>query len=91
MSKNKFGLAVGSLFALLHALWSLTVAIMPETLQSFLDWVMKLHHIGIPFTITTFHLMNALLLVILTFVVGYLLGWVIAFLLGAFKIVKLKK
>ncbi len=81
MSKNRLGLVIGSLLAICHALWSLAVALIPAQLQNFLEWVMRLHHIAMPFTITAFHLSNAITLVILVFIEGYILGWVLAWLL----------
>jgi len=81
MSKNKLGLVVGSFLALLHAVWSLSVAVMPASVQAFFVWVLDLHHIDFPFTIITpFVLIKAIELVILTFVVGYIVGWVLGWL-----------
>jgi len=78
MNKNKIGLALGFLLAIVHAVWSLAVLIIPSQLQAFLNWVFKLHALLPVYTITAFNIVNAILLVILTFVVGYILGWVFA-------------
>lgn len=76
MSRNKVGLIVGFFFALLHLAWSLLVAITPLGVESFMNWVLRLHHITMPFAIITpFVPANAFLLVIITFIVGYILGW----------------
>jgi len=81
MSKNKLGLIVGLFFALLHAVWSITVAVMPASIESFFVWVLTLHHIDIPFSIITpFVITNAIILVIFTFIVGYIVGWVLGWL-----------
>ncbi len=81
MSKNTLGLIVGSFLALFHAVWSLAVAIMPAALQSFMNWVLTIHHISLPMTIITpFVLANAVMLVIFTFVMGYICGWVLGWL-----------
>lgn len=81
MSKNKLGLVVGSFLALLHAVWSIAVAIIPTSVEGFFVWVLTLHHIDIPFTIITpFVLANAVILIVLTFVVGYIVGWVLGWL-----------
>jgi hypothetical protein len=79
MSKNKAGLVFGSFIALFHLVWSIFVALIPNQVQLFINWVLKLHHINLPYTIVTpFVLMNAVILVIYTFIVGYILGWVFA-------------
>lgn len=78
LDKNRFGLILGVFFALFHAVWALIVAIIPNGLQSFLDWVFALHFIQPIWIITAFNLSNALILVALTFVFGYIFGWVFA-------------
>ena len=79
MSKNKAGLVFGLFIGLFHLVWSVFVALIPDQVQAFINWVLKIHHVSLPYTIVTpFVLMNAVILVIYTFVVGYILGWVFA-------------
>ena len=78
MSKNRVGLAVGLFVALLHALWALIVWIMPNAAQSYLNFIFPLHFIGNVFSILTFSLANAIILVLMAFVGGYIFGWVFA-------------
>ena len=78
LGKNKTGISLGILFALVHAVWALAVAVIPDTLQKFLDWVFNLHSITPVWVLTSFNWLNALLLVIITFVFGYILGWIFA-------------
>ena len=78
MNPSKVGLALGAMFAVLHAVWSAAVALVPGPLQKFLDWVFALHHIKPMYSLLPFNLMNAVILVILTFVVGYVVGFVFA-------------
>ena len=80
IDKNKIGLAVGFFMALAHAVWSLCVAVIPSYLQTFLDWVFKLHAIEPVWILTAFNFMNAILLVIVTFIFGYIVGFVFAWL-----------
>jgi len=81
MSKNRVGLVVGAFLALYHAVWSLGVAAIPEQLQSFMSWILALHHIDMPFTIVApFVLANAIQLIIITFAFGYIIGWVFTWL-----------
>lgn len=81
MTKNQWGLVFGLFLAVVHAVWSAAVAIAPATLQRFIDWVLGLHHISLPLAITAFSLGKAVTLVILTFVIGYILGWIFGVLL----------
>lgn len=70
------GLSLGALFALWHAAWALLVA--GGFAQSLLDWVFSLHFLDNPYVVTTFSLQTAVILVIVTFAVGYAMGWVFA-------------
>ncbi len=76
LDKNRAGLTLGIFFMLLHSLWVLMVAVSAQFLQGSLDWVFKIHFLKPVWFITTFHLGNAFLLVIMTFVCGYAIGWV---------------
>jgi len=78
IDKNKVGLAFGLFLAIMHAVWSLAVAVITNQLQSFLNWIFDLHMIVPIWKITAFNLMNAVLLVIVTFISGYILGWIFA-------------
>jgi len=80
MEKNKVGLVVGLFLAIVHAIWALTVAIIPNQLQSFLDWIFNIHFLVPVWKITEFNFMNAIFLVIMTFVIGFIVGWVFAWL-----------
>ena len=71
-------MAVGALLALIHAVWSLAVALIPGPLYSFISWVFTLHHLDLTFNILAFNLVNAIILVVLTFVIGYIIGWLFA-------------
>lgn len=78
LDKNKLGLTLGIFGAILHAIWSLLVAITPSGVQRFLDWLVTLHSMSMPVAIMPFNLMNAVLLVIAVFVIWYALGWIFA-------------
>jgi len=78
LNKNQMGLIFGVFLAAVHAVWALLVAVIPGLLQQFLDWVFALHFLSPIYTLTSFDFVNAILLVALTFVVGYIGGWVFA-------------
>jgi len=78
LNNNQIGLIAGIFFALMHAVWAFFVAVMPGLLQQFIDWIFVLHSIEPVWVITSFNLLNAILLIVLTFVIGYVLGWVFA-------------
>ena len=77
LNGKQAGLALGGLFAILHAAWSLIVA--SGNGQGFLDFFSQLHFLT-PETVTAFDPMNAAILVATTFVVGYIIGWLFAWL-----------
>jgi len=78
LSKNHVGLLLGGLMALFHLAWSTLVFL--GFAKLLIDWILWLHFITIPVTIGPFDLLRAGLLVLVTFVVGYVVGWVSALL-----------
>jgi hypothetical protein len=76
LNKKGVALALGSLLGLFHAVWALLVWV--GVAQRFYDWILSLHFISLPLVILPFHFWTAVLLVIVTFVVGYVMGWVFA-------------
>ncbi len=76
LDKNRAGLTLGIFFMLLHSLWVFMIAISAQFLQGSLDWIFNVHLLRPVLTVTQFNLGNAFLLVILTFVCGYAIGWV---------------
>jgi hypothetical protein len=75
-NKNQLGLAVGGLLALIHAVWALIVA--TGYGQILLDWIFGLHMISTGFAVMPFSWGHALILIIVTFIVGYIIGWLLA-------------
>ncbi len=73
VAKNKSGLILGVFFSLLHILWSVLVA--TGAAQTVLDWIFKMHFLSNPYEMQPFDAVNAVILVVLTFVVGYIVGW----------------
>ncbi len=78
LDKNKIGMAFGIFLAVFHAAWALMVAVIPETLQSGLNWIFRMHFLEPVWILTQFNFSYAILLVVFTFIVGYILGWVFA-------------
>ncbi len=79
LKNNKVGLALGIFISFIHLIWILLVAIIPSGLQSLIDWIFTIHSIKPVYTILPIVWLNALYLIVLTFVVGYILGWLFAF------------
>lgn len=78
LNKNKTGLVLGILFAICHLLWSL--AVLAGVAQKFLTWIFSMHMLNNVFTVTSFNAVNALVLLVVTFITGYVTGWVFALL-----------
>jgi hypothetical protein len=78
LNKVRTGFVVGVFFAVIHAVWALLVALIPNTLQKSIDWIFMVHFLESIWKITSFNFANALLLIAVTFVFGYIFGWVIA-------------
>lgn len=76
--KYKVGLIVGVLAAFCHLVWS--VFVVTGAAQPIIDWILKMHFLNNPFLIQPFDWLTAAMLVVFTFVVGFVFGWVLAFL-----------
>ena len=76
LNKNQVGLAVGGLLGLVHLVWALLVAV--GLAQSLLDFIFGLHFLRNPYTVELFRFGTAILLVIVTAIVGYVFGWLFA-------------
>ncbi len=77
INKNKTGLTFGFLIGTLHLIWSVLVAF--GVAQTLLKFILDMHMITMPVLVLPFDLMKALGLVVVTFVVGYIFGWLMAF------------
>jgi hypothetical protein len=76
LDKNKTGVALGVLLGLFHAAWAFLVLV--GWAQPLMDWIFGLHFIQPPYTITEFYWGTAIVLIVVTAVIGYIVGWVLA-------------
>jgi hypothetical protein len=72
----KSGLAMGVLFGGMHLVWSLLVLV--GIAQWLINSILWLHMISMPIAVNTFDLSVAILLVIVTALIGYAVGYVFA-------------
>jgi hypothetical protein len=77
LSKNKVGMVVGVLYGLFHFSWVLLVAL--GWAKPLMDWILSLHFMTIDYVVTEFNFLTGIGLIVFTFVVGYITGWVLAF------------
>ena len=77
INKNETGLTFGFLIGFLHLIWSLLVLL--GMAQILLNFILNIHMISMPITVLPFNLIKALGLIAVTFVVGYVFGWLMAF------------
>ena len=71
--KQKVAMITGLFVGGMHLVWALIVA--TGLAQSLMDFIYGLHFLNNPFTVNPFDLTNAIILVLLTTVVGYIAGW----------------
>lgn len=76
LDPNKVALTLGVFFGGFHLLWSALVAL--GLAQGLLDFIFGLHMIANPYQITGFDSLKAGTLVVVTFAVGYGVGFVLA-------------
>ena len=77
INKNKTGLTFGFLFGFMHLLWGVLVAL--GLAQVLLDFIFDVHMLNMSIIVMPFDLLRAVGLIIVTFVVGYIFGWLMAF------------
>lgn len=76
LNTHKTGLALAAFFGLVHLLWSLCVAM--GFAQGMLDFIYGMHFLNNPFTMQAFSWGGALMLVVITSVIGYVVGFVLS-------------
>lgn len=74
LNANKAGLVFGLFLAGWHFLWSILVVV--GWGQMLLNFVFWLHMISNPYLVLSFDFTVAVLLLIITFVAGYVIGWI---------------
>jgi hypothetical protein len=78
MNPWRTGLVFGALLGLFHAAWSLLVAV--GGAQALVDFILRVHFIDLPVRIAPFQISLAATLVIVTSVVGWVGGVILALL-----------
>ncbi|MEI6581142.1 MAG: hypothetical protein WCO07_03160 [bacterium] len=77
INKYKTGLTFGFLTSSFHLMWSLLVAF--GVAQTVLSFILNIHMLNMPVMVMPFDILKALMLIIVTFAVGYIFGWLMAF------------
>ena len=77
ISKGKTGLTFGFLMGFIHFMWSVLVAL--GLAQTLLNFIFNVHMLNMPIVVMPFNLIKALGLIIVTFVIGYIFGWLMAY------------
>ena len=75
LNKSQVGLTIGIFAAVCHLVWTLAVAI---GIQKAVDWILLLHSIKLDVVLTSVVILNAIILIVLAFIGGYIFGWVFA-------------
>lgn len=76
LNEHGTGIVIGAFAGIWHLLWSLFVAF--DYAKTLLDWIFGLHFLNNPYQIQPFILTNAIMLIVVTSVIGYAAGWVFA-------------
>ncbi|MDP3973747.1 MAG: hypothetical protein Q8P92_02855 [Candidatus Daviesbacteria bacterium] len=76
LNPNKVALTLGLMIGGGHLGWSLLVAL--GLAQPLLDFIFSIHMVANPYQVTGFDITKALMLVVITFGVGYGVGYIFA-------------
>lgn len=74
INPGEAGLALGGLLAVWHAVWA--VLVMMGFAKPLLDFILSLHFLSNPYQMMSFNLMTAVTLVVVTGIMGYVIGLV---------------
>lgn len=77
LNKNKVGLTLGLFSAFLHLIWSFLVYF--EIADNLISKWYTNHFVSLTITITEFSFTKAILLILQTFITGFIIGWLFAF------------
>ena len=77
INKNKAGLTLGTITGGGHLVWSILIAL--GWAQPFMSFILKVHMINAPFTVESFNAGYAIVLVIVTAIMGYISGYFFAY------------
>ncbi|HCR93238.1 MAG TPA: hypothetical protein DIU47_04800 [Candidatus Pacebacteria bacterium] len=72
--ESHVALFLASVLALFHGFWSLLVFL--GLGKPLLDWMFWIHFLANPFKVRAFDIQTAIILIVMTFVIGYAGGWV---------------
>jgi len=75
---HKVGLVFGGLFGVLHACWALLVAF--GVAQGLMDFIFAMHMLNPIMIVAPFSLWTALMLIVATSIIGYIVGVVFGWL-----------
>lgn len=78
LQEKQVALVVGSFVAAWHVVWALLIVL--GWAQGWIDFIFGLHMVNNPPVVAPFNLGTAVTLIIITFIVGYIGGWVFAML-----------
>ena len=67
----------------LHLIFSLLVAVIPTAFQQFLNWVASMHFMQTTIVLLPFDFWKALLLIIITFIIGMVIWKILGMILNA--------
>jgi hypothetical protein len=74
--RHDVGFVVGAMLSLWHLIWGLMV--LTGVAQAFMDFIFKIHMITPPYQVGLFSWKLTLALIVITFIFGYIIGWVFA-------------
>lgn len=74
---KRLALTAGCFLALMHLGWAILVA--SGFAQAFYNWILQLHMLSIPITVLAFDPVMTIELLIVTFIGGYVGGWIFAY------------
>ncbi len=83
MNKKKTALVLGSFAGLVHLVWSVAIAL--GWAQPWMNFVYRMHSLNNPFMVMPFDLGRSVGLIVITFVVGSVVGYIFATLWNHFN------
>ncbi len=83
INKNRLGLWTGGLLSGFHLVW--LVLVFTGVAKMLFDWILSMHMLSFSYSILEFNYLNGLILLVMTFVVGYAGGFALGAILNCAK------
>ena len=83
IKRHSLGMTLGTVALIVHFVW--LAMVWTDVAKPFLDFIFLVHHLTVSYNIIDFSVIRAIILLLITFLGGYALGFILASFWNAFN------